>query len=378
MAGLALRRRPQGLRRAHGAPRPRPRRRRRRAARPPRPLGIGQEHGPAARRRARGGDGRVGRDRRARRHPRRAGGAERRDGLPELRALPAPRRRSRTSASACRSARCAERAGRAGRRGRATSPAATALLDRKPFKLSGGERQRVALARALVRRPDVFLLDEPLSNLDAQLRAQMRAELKALHQRVGRDDAVRHARPGGGAHPRRPRGRAAGGRAAAARGPDELYRRPANRFVASFVGSPAMNFLPPRTAADVRRRPREDPSRSACAPRRCKLGERDGARPRWRWSSRPATRPSSTWPWTADGWCRAPAPTSGPRSGHRSGSSSPEAALLRRRDGRADGDPRRRAARARAHARAVPARDRRAACSSRRRSRSGSRSTSTT
>jgi multiple sugar transport system ATP-binding protein len=117
-------------------------------------------------------------------------------------------------------------------------------LDRKPHQLSGGERQRVALARAMVREPDVFLLDEPLSNLDAQLRVQTRAELQRLHQRLGttmlyvthdqiealtmgdrvavlRDGVLQQVAP-----------------------PDEIYRRPANRFVAGFIGSPAMNLLP--------------------------------------------------------------------------------------------------------------------------------------
>jgi ABC-type sugar transport system ATPase subunit len=119
-----------------------------------------------------------------------------------------------------------------------------AFLDRKPFRLSGGERQRVALARALARRPDVFLLDEPLSNLDAQLRAETRAELKALHQRVGgtmlyvTHDQVEALTLGDRVAVLR------AGELQQLADPDELYRRPANRFVASFVGSPAMNFLP--------------------------------------------------------------------------------------------------------------------------------------
>jgi multiple sugar transport system ATP-binding protein len=117
-------------------------------------------------------------------------------------------------------------------------------LDRKPFQLSGGERQRVALARALVREPDVFLLDEPLSNLDAQLRVHTRAELQRLHQRLGATMLyVTHDQV---------EALTMGDRVAVLRGgilqqlapPDEVYRRPANRFVASFIGSPAMNLLP--------------------------------------------------------------------------------------------------------------------------------------
>jgi ABC-type sugar transport system ATPase subunit len=120
-----------------------------------------------------------------------------------------------------------------------------AFLERKPFRLSGGERQRVALARALARRPDVFLLDEPLSNLDAQLRASTRAELKGLHQRVGgtmlyvTHDQVEALTLGDRVAVLR------AGELQQVADPDDLYRRPANRFVASFVGSPPMNFLPP-------------------------------------------------------------------------------------------------------------------------------------
>ncbi len=119
----------------------------------------------------------------------------------------------------------------------------TGLLERKPAELSGGECQRAALGRALVRQPKVFLLDEPLSNLDAPLRVQLRAEIAAVRRRAGatmiyvthdqaealaladrvavmRDGAVQQAAP-----------------------PLELYQRPANRFVAGFIGAPAMNFF---------------------------------------------------------------------------------------------------------------------------------------
>jgi len=118
------------------------------------------------------------------------------------------------------------------------------LFDRHPYQLSGGERQRVALARALVRRPDVYLLDEPLSNLDAQLRVRMRAELKQLHQRLGSTMVyVTHDQV---------EALTLGDRVAVLNEgvlqqvatPTEIYRRPVNRFVGTFIGSPAMNVLP--------------------------------------------------------------------------------------------------------------------------------------
>ncbi|MFO1146857.1 MAG: sn-glycerol-3-phosphate ABC transporter ATP-binding protein UgpC [Alsobacter sp.] len=124
----------------------------------------------------------------------------------------------------------------------------TELLDRKPSELSGGQRQRVAIGRALVRDAGVFLFDEPLSNLDAQLRAELRVEIKRLHQRlkatmiyvthdqiealtladriaVMKDRVIQQLDT-----------------------PHVIYARPANRFVASFVGSPAMNFVKGRIA----------------------------------------------------------------------------------------------------------------------------------
>jgi len=117
------------------------------------------------------------------------------------------------------------------------------LLDRKPAQLSGGQRQRVALGRAMVREPQAFLLDEPLSNLDARLRVETRLELASLHQRLGSTMVyVTHDQV---------EAMTLGDRVAVLdRGvlqqvapPMELYRRPANRFVAGFIGSPGMNFL---------------------------------------------------------------------------------------------------------------------------------------
>src|SRR5215469_14194149 len=117
------------------------------------------------------------------------------------------------------------------------------LMERKPRELSGGERQRVALARALVREPAVFLLDEPLSNLDARLRQSMRIELARLHRQLGATMIyVTHDQVEAMTLGQRivvfDRGRIQ-----QIDTPLGLYQRPANRFVAGFLGSPAMNFL---------------------------------------------------------------------------------------------------------------------------------------
>jgi ABC-type sugar transport system ATPase subunit len=124
-----------------------------------------------------------------------------------------------------------------------------ALMDRRPAQLSGGQRQRVAIGRALVRQPEVFLFDEPLSNLDALLRVQMRLELAKLHNEIRTtmiyvthdqveamtlaDKIVVLDK----------------GRISQQGSPLDLYNAPANRFVAGFIGSPAMNFIPARAAA---------------------------------------------------------------------------------------------------------------------------------
>jgi multiple sugar transport system ATP-binding protein len=120
------------------------------------------------------------------------------------------------------------------------------LLERKPAQLSGGQRQRVAMGRALARQPRLFLFDEPLSNLDAQLRAEMRSEIKLLHQRVGRSAIyVTHDQT---------EAMTLGQRIAVLRAgrlqqlgtPQQVYQQPANLFVAQFLSSPPMNLLPAR------------------------------------------------------------------------------------------------------------------------------------
>ncbi|HZW06258.1 MAG TPA: sn-glycerol-3-phosphate ABC transporter ATP-binding protein UgpC [Phycisphaerales bacterium] len=118
-----------------------------------------------------------------------------------------------------------------------------ALLDRKPGQLSGGQRQRVAVGRAIVREPKAFLFDEPLSNLDARLRVSTRAELKALHQRLKTTSIyVTHDQEEAMTLGDRIVVMAKG-RIQQAAPPLEVYRRPANRFVAAFVGMPPMNFF---------------------------------------------------------------------------------------------------------------------------------------
>ncbi|HEV7277383.1 MAG TPA: sn-glycerol-3-phosphate ABC transporter ATP-binding protein UgpC [Devosiaceae bacterium] len=116
-------------------------------------------------------------------------------------------------------------------------------LDRFPGQLSGGQRQRVAMGRSIVRDPKVFLFDEPLSNLDAQLRVQMRTEIKALHQKLGTTIVyVTHDQIEAMTMADRIVVME-GGRIEQVGTPLELYDRPANRFVAGFIGSPAMAFL---------------------------------------------------------------------------------------------------------------------------------------
>jgi multiple sugar transport system ATP-binding protein len=117
------------------------------------------------------------------------------------------------------------------------------LLDRKPGQLSGGQRQRVAMGRAIVRDPDLFLFDEPLSNLDAKLRVEMRTEIKRLHDRLGTSIVyVTHDQI---------EAMTLGTKVAVMKGgviqqiadPQTIYEKPANMFVAGFIGSPTMNFL---------------------------------------------------------------------------------------------------------------------------------------
>ena len=122
----------------------------------------------------------------------------------------------------------------------------TPYLDRKPKNLSGGQRQRVAIGRALVRHPQVFLFDEPLSNLDAKLRVEMRSEIKLLQRRLGTTTVyVTHDQVEAMTMADRVVVMNAG-RIEQAADPITLYEQPANRFVANFIGSPAMNFLPAR------------------------------------------------------------------------------------------------------------------------------------
>lgn len=124
------------------------------------------------------------------------------------------------------------------------------LLERKPAQLSGGQRQRVAMGRALAREPQIFLFDEPLSNLDAKLRVEMRSEIKLLHKRLGITTVyVTHDQI---------EAMTLGDKIAVMKDgvvqqfgtPDEIYSRPVNTFVASFMGSPPMNLIPATLAVN--------------------------------------------------------------------------------------------------------------------------------
>ena len=206
-----------------------------------------------------------------------------------------------------------------------------ALLERRPRQLSGGQRQRVALGRAIVRNPRVFLFDEPLSNLDAKLRVQMRVELKRLHERLETTTIyVTHDQV---------EAMTLGDRVVVMKDgvvqqvgePLELYGKPANRFVAGFIGSPAMNFVDVSISAagdalwaeaeGLRIRvPRgillrdyrpASASPSACGPRRCaspmgrmRARQTTPSLPRSTWWSRSATRSCSTSAPAACRWWR--------------------------------------------------------------------------
>ena len=160
------------------------------------------------------------------------------------------------------------------------------LLKRKPRQLSGGQRQRVAVGRAIVRHPQVFLFDEPLSNLDAKLRVQMRVELKRLHERLETTAIyVTHDQV---------EAMTLGSRVVVMKDgwvqqvgePMEIYSRPQNKFVAGFIGSPAMNFLPVTISDAGGGRSRGRARRAAAGRRRAAAAGARAAR-RWRAAAQP-------------------------------------------------------------------------------------------
>jgi multiple sugar transport system ATP-binding protein len=151
-------------------------------------------------------------------------------------------------------------------------------LERKPANLSGGQRQRVAMGRAIVRSPKAFLMDEPLSNLDAKLRVQMRTEVARIQQRLGTTTIyVTHDQT---------EAMTLGDRVAVMRGgiiqqvapPKELYEQPANLFVAGFIGSPSMNFVPAHIEGETVKLPFGDVEVPGWIKTRMKGGEGRGAR----------------------------------------------------------------------------------------------------
>ncbi len=164
------------------------------------------------------------------------------------------------------------------------------LLERRPDQLSGGQRQRVALGRAMVRQPAVFLMDEPLSNLDAALRISMRAEIKQLHQVMQTTFVyVTHDQ----AEALTLADRIVVMRSGVVQqigSPDAIYEQPRNMFVASFLGNPPINFLEgPAGRARRRRRVPARPAGARPAGRRWRSGSRARRAARWCWAFAPRT-----------------------------------------------------------------------------------------
>ena len=235
--------------------------------------------------------------RRQGRQRRRPQGPEHGDGVPELRHLSAHDRAGEHGVPA------QDRQGARARRSPAGSTRPPSILeltehlDRKPGNLSGGQRQRVAMGRAIVREPAAFLMDEPLSNLDAKLRVQMRTVIAKLQQRLGTTTIyVTHDQT---------EAMTLGDRVAVLRRgevqqvgtPRELYNDPANLFVAGFIGSPAMNLLPAELDGDTLKLPMVDLDAA-----RRGAGRASTRVPRGQARSSPASAPSTsrTPRWSSD------------------------------------------------------------------------------
>ena len=196
-------------------------------------------------------------------------------------------------------------------RRRPRSSSSGTLLERKPRQLSGGQRQRVAMGRAIVREPAVFLFDEPLSNLDAKLRVQMRLEIKRLQRELGVTSIyVTHDQVEAMTLADRLIVMNAGV-AEQIGTPMDVYDRPASIFVAGFIGSPAMNFLAAKVGQD--RKSVELAGTGANGASSCRWRGRPGRRSarRWRWACGPSTcisQPTGRWS-SRSSWPSRSAPT---------------------------------------------------------------------
>ena len=308
------------------------RHRRRRVRRPRRPLRLRQVHAAADDRRARGDLRRRDQHRRPGGQRRDAQGPRHRHGVPELRALPAQDRRRQHGLLAQDQGRAEGRDRGQGEQGRRRSSISASCSTAIPKQLSGGQRQRVAMGRAIVRDPQVFLFDEPLSNLDAKLRVAMRVEIKELHQRLGTTivyvthDQIEAMTMADKIVVMRD------GRVEQIGAPLDLYDNPGNVFVAGFIGSPAMNFIKGRIDAERRqaglrlrqrvraagrrrqgRRPASRsstasvPSISTSAPTACRRRSRCWSRPAPRRRSSPSSARTRSTPSSRTGSTSGPA-----------------------------------------------------------------------